>query len=98
MQPDYSLISRLEKLARLQLNSTEKAGFTEDLSKMLDMVGTLQNLDTSETEPLSYPVPSTVSPREDAIGPQLKNEEALQSAPKQKAPFFQTPKVIDETP
>ena len=54
MQLDKELISRLEKLARLQLSDPEREKLTSDLQSMLDMVDKLRELDTTGVEPLIY--------------------------------------------
>lgn len=95
MQIDTTLISRLEKLARLQLDDTERAKLTGDLQSILDMVDKLQELDTEGVEPLVYLSASENALREDEIARQLTQAEALLNAPKQDGQFFRVPKVIE---
>lgn len=95
MQLDKNLISRLEKLARLQLSETERMQFSNDLTRILDMVGKLTELDTTGVEPLSYPTDVHISFRADEIGAQLSTEEALQNAPKHDRQFFRVPKFME---
>jgi aspartyl-tRNA(Asn)/glutamyl-tRNA(Gln) amidotransferase subunit C len=95
MQIDTTLISRLEKLARLQLDDTERAKLTGDLQRILDMVDKLQELDTEGVEPLVYLSASENALREDEIARQLTQAEALLNAPKQDGQFFRVPKVIE---
>lgn len=94
MQIDNTLISRLEKLARLQLGDTERARLRNDLEHILDMVDTLQALDTEGVEPLIYMNDTENVFREDAVGPQLTQEEALRNAPKHDDQYFRVPKMI----
>lgn len=97
MQLDKQLISRLEKLARLQLGETERDKLTGDLQRILNMVDKLRELDTTGVEPLVY-VNDRVRPlRSDEVGHQVSPEEALQNAPKQDGRFFRVPKVIEQT-
>lgn len=95
MQLDKELISRLEKLARLQLNDTEREKLSADLQSMLDMVDKLRELDTTGVEPLIYLNDQGNVWREDVVGDQLPVERALQNAPKQDGQFFRVPKVIE---
>ncbi len=95
MQIDSTLISRLEKLARLQLDDTERAKLTGDLQRILDMVDKLQELDTEGVEPLVYLNENAHALREDGIANQLTQAEALQNAPKHDGQFFRVPKVIE---
>lgn len=95
MQLDNELISRLEKLARLQLSESERTQFSGDLTRILQMVDKLTELDTSGVEPLSYPTQTHQPLRADAIGAQLATEEALRNAPKHDRQFFRVPKFLD---
>lgn len=95
MQANKELISRLEKLARLQLTETERAKFAGDLTRILEMVDKLRELDTTGVEPLSHPTETETEWREDQIGPQLSQSEALKNAPKQDGQFFRVPKIIE---
>ena len=95
MRPDKQLISRLEKLARLQLSDAEREKLTGDLQRILDMVDKLQELDTSGVAPLVYLNEETGPLRPDETGQQCTTEEALQNAPKHDNRFFRVPKVIE---
>ncbi|TNE48320.1 MAG: Asp-tRNA(Asn)/Glu-tRNA(Gln) amidotransferase subunit GatC [Bacteroidetes bacterium] len=95
MHTDKTLISRLEKLARLDLTEQEMERFSDDLSKIFGMVGRLQELDTDDIQPLAYPTEIQPTFREDKVTEQLSQSEALGNAPKQDGQYFLTPKVID---
>ena len=95
MQIDSALISRLERLARLQLDEPERAQLTTDLQRILDMVDKLSELDTTDVEPLIYLNDTENVLRDDEVGQQLTPAEALQNAPKHDGQFFRVPKVIE---
>lgn len=95
MQLDNSLISRLEKLARLQLDDAAREQFTNDLNGILKMVDKITELDTTGIEPLAYPVELDANTRVDEPGQQLSQKQALQNAPSHNGQFFQVPKIID---
>ncbi len=95
MQIDAALISRLEKLSRLQLGDAEREKLTGDLQRILDMVDTLRALDTEHVEPLVYLNDAVNVLRADEVGRQLTTSEALQNAPEQNGQFFMVPKMID---
>lgn len=95
MQVDKTLISRLEKLARLQLGDEAQARLARDLAGILDLVEKLKGMDTSGVEPLAYPTDQHSVLREDEVQAQLSREEALQNAPEHDRTFFLVPKVID---
>ena len=95
MKIDTALISRLEKLARLQLSPAEREKMTDDLQLILDMVDKLKELDTSDVEPLVYLNGEQNITREDEIANQLTQNKALRNAPKHDGRFFRVPKVIE---
>ena len=95
MKIDTALISRLEKLARLQLSPTEREKMSGDLQRILDMVDKLKGLDTSDVEPLVYLNGEQNIAREDEVANQLTQNEALKNAPKHDGQFFRVPKVIE---
>ncbi len=95
MQIDTTLISRLEKLARLQLDDAERAKLTGDLQRILNMVDKLQELDTTGVAPLVYLNEEVNALRDDETANQLTRDEALQNAPKHDGQFFRVPKVIE---
>lgn len=95
MQLDNSLISHLEKLARLQLNDAESERFANDLNNILKMVDKISELDTSGIIPLAYPVELDTVTRVDETGNHFSQTAALQNAPMHNGVFFQVPKIID---
>lgn len=94
MQIDATLISGLERLARLQLDDAEREKLTADLQRILDMVDKLRELDTAGVEPLVYLNEEAEALRDDEIAHQLSRAEALQNAPRHDGLFFRVPKVI----
>lgn len=95
MQIDEKLISRLEHLARLELSAEERAHIQGDLNKILAMVEKLNELDTTNVDPLVYINEEGNVWREDEVSHQLEREKALKNAPDQDGTFFRVPKVID---
>ncbi|MCB9265394.1 MAG: Asp-tRNA(Asn)/Glu-tRNA(Gln) amidotransferase subunit GatC [Lewinellaceae bacterium] len=95
MKIDKQLISKLEHLARLELSDEEAERLMGDLNSILEMVEKLQELDTSETEPLVYINEDVNVLREDVVKGQVERESALRNAPDQDGEHFRVPKVID---
>ncbi|KAA3630159.1 MAG: Asp-tRNA(Asn)/Glu-tRNA(Gln) amidotransferase GatCAB subunit C [Bacteroidetes bacterium] len=92
---DNKLISKLEKLARLELGKAEKKKIREDLNEILKMVEKLNDLDTQGVEPLVYVNEENGNVwREDEIESRISREEALKNAPDQDGTYFKVPKVI----
>lgn len=94
MQIDDHLISRLEKLAKLQLSENERNHFKGDLNKILQMVAKLQELDLDGLDPLVYMNEGQNRLRTDEVKDQLSRAQALKNAPQQDGEHFEVPRVI----
>jgi aspartyl-tRNA(Asn)/glutamyl-tRNA(Gln) amidotransferase subunit C len=94
MQIDKMLISKLEKLSRLELAEQEKISIQKELNEILSMVEKLNELDTTGVEPLIYISAEENVLRVDKIKNQLPHEVALKNAPLQNGEYFLVPKVI----
>jgi aspartyl-tRNA(Asn)/glutamyl-tRNA(Gln) amidotransferase subunit C len=95
MKIDDELISRLEKLARLQLSPEEKQALKKDFGNILEMVEKLQELEVDGIEPLVYLNEAVNRPRADEVAHQVDRMAALRNAPDQDGNSFRVPKVID---
>lgn len=96
MQIDRDLILKLENLAKLELSEPERERLGADLTKILDMVGKLNELDTTTVEPLTYISEAVNMLREDEISNQVPNYLALSNAPEKNEPYFKVPKVLHQ--
>ena len=97
MTIDTDLISRLEELARLELQPDERERLRADLEKMVRMIDRLREVDVEGVEPLVYLNDASAPPRPDAVAHELPRKQALRNAPQTDGAFFQTPKVIRKT-
>lgn len=84
------------RLARLNCTDEEVATFTRQLSAILDYVAQLEQLDTSNVEPLAHCLPVHNVFREDVIKASLTNDQALDNAPQRDGEFFSIPKVLGD--
>jgi aspartyl-tRNA(Asn)/glutamyl-tRNA(Gln) amidotransferase subunit C len=92
---DDALISKLEKLSRLELREEEKEKVKEDLNNMLVMFDKLNEVYTENVEPLLYVLDEENDMfRDDEVGEELSNDEALQNAEESNKPFFVVPKFL----
>lgn len=88
-------VEHIAKLAKLSFSDEEKAKFTEQFNEILSFMDKLNELDTSDVEPLSHVIELHNVLREDVVKPSLPTEEALKNAPARTDHFFKVPKVID---
>lgn len=87
-------VEHIAHLANLTLTEEEKAAYTRQLGEILEYVEKLDELDTSDVEPLSHVMEVTNAFREDAPGDSLPREEGLANAPETDGEFFIVPRVI----
>ncbi|RME64672.1 MAG: Asp-tRNA(Asn)/Glu-tRNA(Gln) amidotransferase subunit GatC [Nitrospirae bacterium] len=88
-------VEHIAGLARLALSEEEKALYQEQLSKILQYIEQLRELDTSDVPPTSHVVPLKNVFREDEPGESLPVEEALANAPDRWKNFYRVPKIIE---
>lgn len=85
-------------LAHLELTEDEVKKYLPQLDSILQYVEKLNELDTSEIEPMAqvtYPGSENASFRTDAPHPNFTQEQALKNAPEQGAGSFKVPRVIE---
>ncbi len=85
-------------LANLELDPDEVRRYAADLDSILDYVVKLNQLDTSDVEPMAqvlYDAPADFALRDDAARPGLPEELALRNAPESAARYFKVAKVIE---
>jgi aspartyl-tRNA(Asn)/glutamyl-tRNA(Gln) amidotransferase subunit C len=87
-------------LAHLELTEEERARFLRDLNSILEYVDRLNELDTSQVQPMSQMTDpgKTTTLREDileGLRKQLPHDVALVNAPDSDGTFFRVPKVIE---
>ena len=89
-------VEHIAKLARLEFTDAEKEKLTYQLNKILDYMDKLNELDTTNVEPLSHVIELSNVMRQDVVVPSFPREEMLMNAPEKTERFFKVPKVIGE--
>jgi len=87
-------VEKIAYLARLHLSHIEKLKMTKQLNIILEYMEKLNEVDTTNLEPLSHPFKIINVFREDKCGNTLPVEKALQNAPDRWGNYFKVPKVI----
>jgi aspartyl-tRNA(Asn)/glutamyl-tRNA(Gln) amidotransferase subunit C len=98
-------------LANLELSAEERSGMVRDLNSILDYVDRLNQLDTSNVEPMAQVSnryhaseagqgsnPFAYATRDDileGLRKSLSQDTALENAPDSDGTFFEVPKVIE---
>jgi len=84
-------VLHVAKLARLRLTDDEVERMAGELSKILEYVETMNELDLEGVEPTSHVVDLTNVLREDVPQPSLDRETALEQAPDAAEGGFRVP-------
>jgi len=93
---DKETVEKVAHLARLELAEDEKEAMIKDMSKILDFMAKLNEMDTSGVEPLVYMTGEVNNLREDVVKQDITTEEALKNAPKHTDDYFLVAKVIEK--
>jgi aspartyl-tRNA(Asn)/glutamyl-tRNA(Gln) amidotransferase subunit C len=88
-------VRHISKLSRLSLSDEEAGLYATQLSKIIDHVEQLNNLDTSAIEPTSHVIQLDNVMADDVQGISLSREEALKNAPDSTLKFYRVPKIIE---
>jgi aspartyl-tRNA(Asn)/glutamyl-tRNA(Gln) amidotransferase subunit C len=89
-------VEHVANLARLEFSDEEKKTLMNQLNKILEYMEKLNELDTSNVEPLAQVIPLSNIFREDAVKPSSPVGEVLKNAPAKSDKFFKVPKVIEQ--
>ncbi len=81
-------------LAKLELSEDEKENAKKDMTRMLDYIDLLNELDTSGVEPVTNVFPVYNVFREDIVLNGDDRDQMLSNAPEQKEGAFVVPKTI----
>jgi len=91
-------VRRVAELANLALTSEEIARMAHDMSDILTHIEKLNELDTSNVEPMTqvlYDAAATATLREDVERSSLSNADALANAPVSGGGYYKVPRVIE---
>lgn len=89
-------VQYVANLARLQLTDEEAEGLKEDMNNILGYIDQLNELDTTNVEPLEHVTEITASKfRKDEAKDPISHEDALKNAPDADSDYFRVPRVIE---
>ena len=88
-------IESVAYLSRLELSDDEKDRFTGQINRLLDNFEKLQELDTTDVEPMSHVIPVSNVFRKDESRPSLPPEEVVSNGPQVADNCFVVPRVVE---
>lgn len=95
MKIDKDSIKKIAHLARLEFDESSAEKMSQDMSQILDWVEQLNELDTTNVEPLTTMSSEVNVMRDDKAGSHLSHEAGLKNAPKKDSDYFRVPKVLE---
>ena len=87
-------VRHIAKLARLEFTEAEEETLAQDMSRILDYMDMLNELDTSEVEPMTHVLDLAHVVRTDSVEKRISKEDAVKNAPDTDGEYFRVPKVI----
>ncbi len=92
-------VVRVADLAYLDLSETELETYRKQIDEILEYIGKLNELDTTNVEPMAQVLAddqtADATLRDDVIVPCDVAPEILKQAPDPEPPYFRVPKVIE---
>jgi aspartyl-tRNA(Asn)/glutamyl-tRNA(Gln) amidotransferase subunit C len=89
-------VEHVAALARLHLTDDELDRMQTQLSRILEAIETLRDVDTSHVGPTASVIGLENVMRDDGVRPGLTREAALANAPLRDDPFLRVPTVLEE--
>ena len=96
MQIDNTTVDKIAHLARLEFENEAKEQIKKDMNNMLSFIEKLNELDTTNVEPLIYMNNEVNNMREDEVKKEITQAEGLKNAPKRDSDYIKVPKVISK--
>lgn len=93
---DPEQVQKVAHLARLELTLEQQEQFTGQLSKILEYVEQLNELDTTDVPPTTRAIDVSNVTREDEIRPYTDKEALLEQAPAREDDYFRVPQILNE--
>ncbi len=96
MEITEEIVDHIAHLARLEFIGEAKNAIRQDLSRIIQFMDKLSEIDTENVEPLIFMSDEVNVLREDVAEETLTQAEALKNAPKKDSDYFRIPKVLDK--
>ena len=92
---DQETVRTICYLARLEIDQSKSEKIQKDLETIIDLIGSLQTIDTSDIEPLYSPLEMTAFMHEDLEKSDNKKEKFLENAAASNEDYFLVPRVVE---
>ena len=95
MSVDRATVHRIAHLARIAVTEDEAARLEKELSGILEWVAQLDEIDTSNVEPMTRVVAMTMKKRKDEVTDGNCADDILKNAPAVDDHYFVVPKIVE---
>jgi aspartyl-tRNA(Asn)/glutamyl-tRNA(Gln) amidotransferase subunit C len=92
---DQETVRTICYLARLDIDQSKSGKIQKDLERIIDLIGELQRINTSDVEPLYSPLEMKAFMHEDIESSDNKKERFLENAPASNENYFLVPRVVE---
>ena len=92
---DQETVRTICYLARLEIDQNKSEKIQKDLETIIDLISSLQTIDTSDVEPLYSPLEMTAFMHEDIEKSDNKKEKFLENAAASNEDYFLVPRVVE---
>lgn len=94
MSIDESQVLKIAKLAKLNINSNDVPKYTQNLQKILSFVEEMNEIDTTNIQPMTSPMNCKQRLRPDEVSKKENGEQLLSIAPLTEKNLYLVPKII----
>tara|TARA_B100001105_G_scaffold236084_1_gene211679 strand:+ start:37 stop:324 length:288 start_codon:yes stop_codon:yes gene_type:complete len=95
MDIDKKLVKKIATLSKMKIEENEVEKFSNELSKIINWVEKLNEVDTKNITPITNPSDIKIPFRKDKINDGKIEDKILKNAPEKKAGYFVVPKVVE---
>jgi len=95
MQITDEIITYVAALARIDLQESEREQAKNDLGNIISYINMLNELDTTNVEPMSHTFDINNVFREDRVLPSSEREQLLENAPSKQEGCYKVPKTVE---
>ena len=95
MSLDQATVARIARLARISVPEEQTAHLADELSRILDWIEQLNEVDTENVEPMRSVMEIERDWREDTVTDGGMAPQVLENAPEREDGYFVVPKVVE---
>ena len=92
---DKKTVTTISYLSRLQIDGKKEEKIIQDLDNIIEFVDQLNDIDTSEIDPLANPLEKTAKTRKDIVTAKNLKKKLLEVAPSANEDYFLVPRVVE---